>query len=166
MNPGAWVEVVNGPTPLQKEEAKLASANAMTTKLEATIRQLTNEVNSKNAELAHDQSELAACMAQNAAITKNSANVNGIAEEQADNYVHWHEESIRLNQQNVALRKQVLDLSQNCHATNTIETQDQVHTFPSVAVGTAAAVFVLGGAATMIWKKQSAANAEESFVRI
>jgi len=59
-----------------------------------------------------------------------------------------------------------LDLTQNCHATNTIETEDKVHTFPSVAVGTAAAVFVLGGAATMIWRKQSATDTEESFQRI
>ena len=48
---------------------------------------------------------------------------------------------------------------------NSIEIQDKVQTFPSAAVGTAAAVLILGGAATMIWRKQSAADTE-SFVRV
>jgi len=49
---------------------------------------------------------------------------------------------------------------------SSIETQDKVHTFPSAAVGTAAAVLILGGVATMIWRKQSAADAEESYIRV
>jgi hypothetical protein len=83
----------------------------------------------------------------------------------------WQRDTIELTKSNVHLRKENLILNQKyldlkskeMHATNNIqmEKKNDDYTGGEVAIG---AVFILGGAAILMQKKQSANGLEESLV--
>ena len=83
----------------------------------------------------------------------------------------WQRDTIELTRSNVHLRKENLILNQKyldlkskeMHTTNTIqmEKKNDDYTGGEVAIG---AVFILGGAAILMQKKQSANGLEESLV--